>query len=66
MSVAVRGQVWVCSCCGRRSRDREGTEKLDSGWDSSCMTHAVLCYAEPRISSSGKKTYWAVPPLRPN
>lgn len=37
------GQVFVCSCCGKRSRDRYGYQKIDKGWDESCMMHAVLC-----------------------
>lgn len=35
------GEVFVCACCGRRSRDRYGEMKIHSGWDTSCMTHAV-------------------------
>jgi transposase len=60
--VAPVGQVWVCSCCGKRSRDRRGHQKIDPGWDSSCMTHAVLCYDTPGVSANGRPRYEAVRP----
>lgn len=34
------GEVFVCSCCGRRSRDRFGHRKIHSGWDMSCVLNA--------------------------
>jgi hypothetical protein len=40
------GQVFVCACCGKRSKDRYGDEAIDTGWDESCMLHAVLCHDE--------------------
>lgn len=49
---APEGQVWICAACGKRARSRYGFDAqnrstaLDSGWDESCMLHAVLCYAE--------------------
>lgn len=39
--VAGPGEVYVCSCCGRRSRDRSGRQKIHRGWDESCVLHAV-------------------------
>jgi hypothetical protein len=41
--IAPPGQVYVCSACGRRSRDRYGDQRIDCNWDESCMMHAVLC-----------------------
>ena len=41
--VAGSGQVFVCSACGKRSRDKYGYQKIDSGWDESCMLNAILC-----------------------
>ncbi len=41
--VAGPGEVFVCSACGRRSKDRNGEQKIHSGWDTSCRTHAVKC-----------------------
>ena len=41
--VAPAGTVYVCGACGKRSRDRYGFQKIDAGWDESCMMHAVLC-----------------------
>jgi hypothetical protein len=44
--VAPKGQVFVCAACGKRSKDRYGDQKIDRGWDVSCMLNAVLCYEE--------------------
>jgi hypothetical protein len=44
--VAPEGQVFVCAACGKRSKDRYGDQKIDRGWDVSCMLNAVLCYEE--------------------
>lgn len=62
--VAPPGTVFVCGACGKTSRSRygwnpdNGAERVaDPGWDSSCMLHAVLCYAEKREGS-----WRAVPP----
>jgi hypothetical protein len=41
--LAPMGTIYVCSACGRRSRDICGTVDASSGWDESCRTHAVLC-----------------------
>lgn len=42
--IAPKGQVFVCGCCGKQSKDRYGDQKISSGWDESCMMHAILCY----------------------
>ncbi len=39
---APEGQVYVCSACGKRSRDRYGEKAIDRGWDVSCALSAVL------------------------
>lgn len=44
--VAPDGQVFVCGACGKRSKDRCGAQKIDPGWDGSCMSHAILCYEQ--------------------
>jgi len=44
--VAPESQVFVCAACGKRSKDRYGDQKIDRGWDVSCMLNAVLCYEE--------------------
>ena len=41
--IAGVGKVFVCSACGKRSKDKYGYQKIDSSWDESCMMHAVLC-----------------------
>lgn len=48
--IAGPGQVFVCSCCFKRSRDRNGEQKIDAGWDTSCRTHAVLCNADTLVT----------------
>lgn len=40
--IAGPGEVFICPCCGRLSKDRNGDHKIHSGWDTSCMTHAIL------------------------
>jgi hypothetical protein len=47
--VAGPGEVFVCSACGRRSKDRDGNQKIHSGWDTSCRTHAVKCREEDLV-----------------
>lgn len=42
--VAPEGQVYVCGACGKRSKDRYGDQKIDRGWDASCMMNCVLVY----------------------
>ena len=44
--IAPEGQVFVCGACGKRSRDRYGDQKIDRGWDESCMLNSFLCYED--------------------
>lgn len=52
IALAPEGQVWVCAICGRRAKSRWGFDAknnstvLDYGYDSSCMSHSVLCFEE--------------------
>lgn len=41
--IAPEGAVYVCSACGKRSKDLYGQQKIDHWWDESCILHAVLC-----------------------
>ncbi len=41
-AIADEGEVFVCGACGKRSKDRYGFQKIDHGWDESCMMHAIL------------------------
>ena len=41
--VAEEGQTWVCAACGKTSKDKYGFQKIDRGWDESCMMNSVLC-----------------------
>lgn len=60
--VAPAGQVWVCAACGKRSRDRYGFQKIDHGWDASCMLNAVLCIDTPvLLHEGGRSVYRAAP-----
>ena len=54
--MALPGLVYVCGCCGKRSRDKNGTMAIDQGWDESCMLNAVLCFDSKRIGPDGP--YW--------
>lgn len=38
--VAKEGFVFVCGACGKRSKDRFGFQKIDRGWDESCMLNS--------------------------
>lgn len=42
--IAPQGQVYVCTACGKKSRDLYGDNPLNYGWDASCVLNAVLCY----------------------
>jgi hypothetical protein len=39
---APKGKVWICAACGKRSKDRYGNQKIDQGWDESCILNSVL------------------------
>lgn len=43
---APEGKIYVCCLCGKRSKDKYGDEKIDKGWDVSCMMNSILCYEE--------------------
>jgi hypothetical protein len=40
------GEVFVCTACGKRSKDRYGDQAITDGWDTSCMTWSVRCREE--------------------
>lgn len=40
------GQIYVCTACGKRSKDQYGEKMIDRGWDCSCMLNCVLCYED--------------------
>jgi len=42
--VAPEGQVYVCTVCGKFSKDKYGDQKIDPWWDESCMLHCILIY----------------------
>lgn len=44
-NIAPKGMIWVCGACGKRTKDRYGT---DGGWDESCMLNAVLVPEDAR------------------
>jgi hypothetical protein len=56
--VAPEGCVWVCSACGKLSRDRYGSQAISHGWDAACVLSCVLvkkthlvCDASGRVTS---------------
>ena len=41
--IAPLGKIWVCTACGKTSRDEYGFSPEHSyGWDESCTLHAKL------------------------
>lgn len=58
--IAPEGQIFVCVACGKRSKDSYGYQKIDQGWDESCMLNSVLCYENAKISKDGIKHWVAV------
>jgi len=56
--VAPEGQVYVCTACGKRSKDRYGDQKIDQGWDVSCSICALLSYEKDiKLDEHGRVTY---------
>lgn len=55
--IAPEGKVYVCTACGKRSRDECGEQALTPGWDESCILNARL-YDESqlKLDSSGRVT----------
>jgi hypothetical protein len=40
--IAPDGYVFQCAACGKRSKDKYGYQKLDYGYDESCMLNSNL------------------------
>lgn len=40
--IAPEGMVYQCQACGKKSRDLYGDQKINYGWDESCMLNAAL------------------------
>ena len=34
--------IWVCTACGKVSKDRYGSKGTSKGWDESCFVNSVL------------------------
>lgn len=52
--IAGEGEIFVCSACGKRSKDLYGNQAIDSGWDESCMLNAVLCDESTLVMKDGR------------
>lgn len=39
---APKDYVWVCFACGKRSKDKYGSDPIDKGWDESCMLNSYM------------------------
>lgn len=50
--LAPPGKVWRCQACGKRSRDRYGYQRIDHGYDVSCMLNAVLVPDEESVGQA--------------
>lgn len=64
---APEGQVFVCGACGKTARWRYGFDdknkndpEASPGWDSSCMTWSVLCFADKIDHGTGEGPMWQV------
>lgn len=51
--IAPDGMVFVCHACGKRSKDLYGEQKIDRGWDESCMMNSVLCDEKSIVMKNG-------------
>lgn len=57
--------VYVCACCGKRSRSRSGFDRdgkrasIDDGWDSSCCSWSALCVPDG-LDERGRGKWMAV------
>lgn len=56
--IAPDKQIWVCTACGKTSKDRYGDP--GSSWDESCMLNSILCHADKRITPDGALCWHAV------
>lgn len=55
---APKGQIWVCTVCGRASKERRPGERNSGSYGEHCtMQYSVLCYAK-----KGKSRYWVKVP----
>lgn len=50
------GQVYVCTACGKRSKDCYGEKPISKGWDVSCTMHALLCFEDKLVLNNGVVT----------
>jgi hypothetical protein len=53
-AVAPEGQVYLCTACGKRSRDKYGEKRISHGWDVSCMMNSVLVYEDSIVYENGQ------------
>lgn len=49
--IAPLGKLWVCTACGKTTRDSYGSEK---GWDESCMLNSVLVEESRLVYGGGR------------
>lgn len=45
---APKGAIWICAACGKQSPNRNGGPGASYGWDSSCMSNAILCLTKTK------------------
>ncbi len=53
-SIAPKGQVWVCTACGKISRDKFGMQRISYGYDESCMINSILCFEDKLVFDETK------------
>ena len=45
----MRSKIYVCSVCGKRSRDKYGKDPVNYGWDVSCVLNSVECFEDSLV-----------------
>jgi len=58
---APEGKTWVCMCCGKISRQRDGGATATSGWDESCFLNAELHDTDRLVFQDGRVVKIAAP-----
>lgn len=55
-TIAPVGAIWVCTACGKTTRDRYGIDESSAiGWDASCMLNSILCRDDETLVKKGSR-----------
>lgn len=50
--IAPEGQIWVCLACGKKTKNRFGS---DGGWDASCVLNSRLAHEDSLILTGNNR-----------